>query len=66
MLSVFSVCVLALGLLFQSMRSDSSTEWYHTAPILPHCEEDELIIGVGDFNGEVWDSYECAHYSVTR
>lgn len=23
------------------------------------CEEDEVLAGVGDFDGKGWDSYEC-------
>lgn len=29
-------------------------------PPVPQCQEDEIIVGQGDFSGGFWDSYSCA------
>lgn len=31
------------------------------APIVPYCQEDEIIIGIGSFDDEYWDEYICFH-----
>lgn len=33
-----------------------------TAPTVPACAEDEVIVGVGDFHPSgLWDAYRCEH-----
>lgn len=28
---------------------------------VPKCEEDEIVMGTGDFSGGLWDRYRCEH-----
>jgi len=28
-------------------------------PTIPLCQEDEIIIGIGDFDGTYWEEYQC-------
>lgn len=30
------------------------------APPVPHCQEDQIIVGAGDFENGLWDHYHCA------
>ena len=29
------------------------------APQIPLCQEDEIIVGTGDFDGTYWEEYQC-------
>lgn len=31
---------------------------------VPKCQEDEIIVGTGNFANGYWDSYECKHYGT--
>ena len=28
---------------------------------IPSCQEDEIIVGSGDYSGGFWTNYECGH-----
>lgn len=32
---------------------------YLSAPRAPRCEEDQVVVGAGDFQNGYWDRYEC-------
>lgn len=61
-----TIAILVAALLVVTMVTSPSTTDWRAVPGFPICKEDELIIGAGDFDGEVWGSYECTSYSLTE
>lgn len=55
----FFMLGLALGSLGMSLALATTLE--PVTPGVPACQEDEVIVGVGNFDGDFWDEYRCAH-----
>lgn len=34
--------------------------------VVPACEEDEVIVGTGDFAGGYWTGYQCVNFEEVR
>ena len=52
--------------LFTGRVIESRTPLRNPEPVkvrvmMPECEEDEVIKGIGDFRSGVWDDYACVH-----
>lgn len=39
--------------------------WSHV-PTVPSCQEDEVVVGVGDFDNGYWSGYECRNFEEVR
>lgn len=35
-------------------------------PTVPACQEDEVVVGVGDFDNGYWSGYECRNFEEVR
>lgn len=34
----------------------------HRPAAMPSCQEDEIVVGVGDYDAGYWDAYVCQHF----
>lgn len=60
-----SVSCVLVGIVFMltDLSSDEPAteigEAWSSAPVVPACQEDEVVVGRGDFKGGYWSAYGC-------
>ncbi len=63
MLAGITACAMVILVVAYTIipDGDGDVTIAYTVPVLPACEEDELIAGFGEYDSGYWTEYQCTH-----